>query len=90
MCILFLIFSFALWLSLTSTVGKIIYYVVFFLPTYASGEYLGGKIFSRARGLSISEAGFSPLRIFVGVCVVLGFFVLIYGAWMLMQTLFIL
>jgi len=89
LCILFLIGSFVVWLSINSTVSKIVYYVVFFLPTYACGEYLGGKIFSRARGLSISEAGFSPLRIFVGVCFVLGFFVLVYGVWFFVQTLLI-
>jgi hypothetical protein len=89
LCILFLTGSFVLWLSLNSTLSKIIYYISFFLPTYACGEYLGSKIFSRAWGLSISEAGFSPLRIFVGVCFVLGFFVLVYGVWFFMQTLLI-
>jgi hypothetical protein len=89
LCILFLIAAFVVWLSITSTVSKIIYYVVFFLPTYACGEYLGSKIFSRARGLSISEAGFSPLRIFAGVCFVLGFYVLVYGVWFFVQALHI-
>lgn len=88
-CILFLTGSFVLWLSLNSTLSKIIYYIVFFLPTYACGEYLGSKIFSRARGLSISEVGFSPLRIVVGVCFVLGFFVLVYGVRFFVHTLLI-
>jgi hypothetical protein len=88
LCILFLIGSFVVWLSITSTAGKTIYYIVFCIPTYACGGYVSGKIFSRSRGLSISEAGFSPLRIFVGVCFVLGFFVLVYGVWFFLQTLF--
>ena len=86
LCILFLVFSSVLWFSLNSTVTKIIYYLVFLIPTYACGEYLGGKIFSKPRGLSISEVGFSPLRIFVAVCFVLGFFVLVFGAWLLVQS----
>jgi len=78
-CIFFLIFSVGVWMTWNATLGRILYYILFFVPNLLCGQYLGEKIFSRAHGLSISKAGFSPLRIFVGVCFVLGFFVLVYG-----------
>jgi hypothetical protein len=87
-CILFFIGSVFVWVSLTSTVSKIIYYVVLFLPAVLCGDYLGRKLFSTSRRLSVSAVGFSPLRIFVGVCFVLGLFVLLYGIWFMLQTVF--
>jgi len=78
-CILFLIFSVGTGMSLNSTLGRTIYYLIFFLPNVFAGQYLAGKMFSRDRGLSISKASFSPLRIFVGVCLVLALFILVYG-----------
>jgi hypothetical protein len=85
LCVLFLTFSFAVWLFAISTATQIIYYILFFLPNYICGEYLAGKILPKAESLSVSRAGFSPLRIFVGLCVVVGFFTLVYGAWMLVH-----
>ena len=84
-CILFLIVSFLIWLSVGSTLGKTIYYVLFFLPNYACGEYLGGKIFSEDSSLSVSNSGFSVLRILIGVLFVLGFFGLVYGITLIMR-----
>jgi hypothetical protein len=88
LCILFFIGSVFIWLPLTSTVSRVIYYVVLFIPAILCGDYLGRKLFSHSRRLSVSAVGFSPLRIFVGVCFVLGLFVLIYGIWFILGTIF--
>src|SRR5687768_10692932 len=87
-CILFFIGSAFVWLSLTSTVSKIIYYVVLLVPALLCGDYLGRKLLANSHRLSVSAVGFSPVRIFVGVCFVLGLFVLLYGIWFILQTIF--
>jgi hypothetical protein len=82
-CLLFLAVSAGLWLSIHSSWAKALYYLLFLIPNYACGEWLGSKIFSQQRGLSISESGFSVLRVLVGVIFVLLLFGLIYGlAWL--------
>lgn len=79
-CMLFLIFSFGLWLYIDSTLGKILYYIFFLIPNYACGEELFSRIFSKKFGLSISKSGFSIVRIIVGVLLTLVLFGIIYGA----------
>ena len=86
-CILFLIFSFGLWLSIDSSGGKIFYAALFLIPNYCCGEWLGGKIFSEESGLSISKSGFSILRIIVGVLIVLVVFGVVFGIWLLIRLL---
>ena len=78
-CLLFLAISVGLWLSIETTWLKALYYLLFLLPTYACGEWLGSKVFSEERGLSISQTGFSIWRIAVGVCTVLALFGVVYG-----------
>ena len=78
-CFLFLAISVGLWLSIETFWLKVIYYLLFLLPTYACGEWLGSKIFSEARGVTISEKRFSLWRIVVGVCTALTLFGLVYG-----------
>src|SRR5690242_10446072 len=87
-CILFFIGSVFLWMSLTSTISKIIYYVVLFVPAALCGDYLGRKLLANSQRLSVSAVGFSPLRIFVGVCFALGLCVVLYGIWFMLQTVF--
>jgi hypothetical protein len=86
-CILFLIISFLIWLSVESTFCKIVYYVLLLLPNYACGEYLGSKIFSKKSGLRIANSGFSLRRILLGVFFVFGFFGLVYGITLIMRRL---
>jgi hypothetical protein len=78
-CLLFLAFSVGLWLSIDSSWTRAVYYLLFLIPNYACGEWLGSKIFSKQWGLTVSDGGFSLLRIVVGVIFVLLFFGLIYG-----------
>jgi hypothetical protein len=87
-CLLFLAVSVGLWLSFDSSWGRALYYLLFLIPNYACGEWLGSKIFSKQRGLSISESGLSVLRIVIGVIFVLLFFGLIYGLAFLGKLLF--
>ena len=86
-CLLFLTVSACVWLSIESGWAKAIYYLLFFLPTYACGEWLVSKFFSKERGLSISESGSSILRIVVALLFVLILFGLIYGLAFLMKLL---
>jgi len=74
-CVLFLAFSVVAWASLP----KALYYILFFIPNYICGEYLGGTFFSESLGESISEKDFSFKRIFVGVLLTLFLLAIIYG-----------
>ncbi len=78
-CLLFLIVSSILWLSIDSTFGRTIYWILFFLPNWFCGEWLFGRIFNDEVGMSISSEGFSVVRIIFGVLFVLVVFGLIYG-----------
>ncbi len=75
-CLLFLIFSCTLWLSIDSTIGKVLYYLLFFFPTWFCGEWLSGKIFNDDVGSMISNSEFSVARIIIGVL----FMILLFGA----------
>ena len=86
-CVLFLAASGFLWLSIDSTLGKVLYYVLFLIPNFICAEWLSGKIFSEER-LSITERWSAPVRIFTGVMV--GLVVLgamcclnLFGRWLL-------
>jgi hypothetical protein len=85
--LLFLTASACLWLSISSEWGKALYYSLFVLPNYACGQWLGSKIFSQELGLSISESGFSLLRIVIAVLFVLTLFGLVYGLAFVMKWL---
>ena len=78
-CALFVIISIAAWLLTGSTLSRIIYYIIFFIPSLLCGEYLGEKIVPRMEELSTAKVGFSPLRILIGVCFVLVLFAFVYG-----------
>ena len=75
-CVAFLIFSIYFWYLMN---GSLFYYILFSLPTFICGEYLGELIFTDHSGLSNSESGFSILRIVAGVVFVLVLFGVIYG-----------
>ena len=78
-CVLFLAISVGIWLSLETTWAKTLYYLIFLLPNYACGEWLGSKLFSEQLGLRISQSGFSIERIFIGVLTALALFGIVYG-----------
>lgn len=87
-CLLFLIVSGVLWLSIDSTFGRVIYWILFFIPSWFCGEWLFGKIFNDEAGRSISSEGFSLVRIIFGVLFVLAVFGFIYslaalGKWLM-------
>jgi hypothetical protein len=42
-------------------------FLLLYIPCYACGEWLSGKIFSENSRLSVSRSGFSVVRIFYGV-----------------------
>jgi hypothetical protein len=86
-CLVFLSISFLLWLSIKPPPGRTLYYILFLIPNYICGEYLGSKIFSEKSGLSISQSGFSILRILFGVLFVFGFFGVVYGMALLIRWL---
>ncbi len=75
-CLLFLILSCLLWLSIDSTFGKVLYYLLFFLPTWFCGEWLSGKIFNDEVGSMISNSEFSVTRVILGVL----FVVVLFGS----------
>lgn len=75
-CLLFLIISCVLWLSIDSALGRVLYYLLFFLPTWFCGEWLSGKIFNDEVGSMISNSEFSVARIIFGVL----FVVVLFGA----------
>ena len=74
-CVLFLALSVVAWKALPA----VLYYVLFLIPNYVCGEYLGGKVFSAEFSESISAEEFSVLRIFVGVLVTLFLLGVVYG-----------
>ena len=74
-CVLFLALSVVAWVALPA----ILYCVLFLIPNYVCGEYLGGKIFSAELGASVSAEEFSVLRIFVGILMTLLLLGAIYG-----------
>lgn len=75
-CLLFLILSCMVWLSIDSTSGKVLYYILFSLPTWFCGEWLSGKIFNNDVGEMISNSEFSVARIIFGVL----FVIVLFGA----------
>src|SRR5215210_571967 len=86
-CVMFLGFSMGLWLLVDSTFEKILYYVFLLLPNYICGEWLAGKLLSKTSRLSVSNSGFSIMRIIVGVVAVLSLFGLAFGITMLVKSL---
>jgi hypothetical protein len=78
-CVLFLIVSFGLWMVVDSSFEKTLYYVFFIIPNYVCAEWLAGKLFSKRSGLSVSQSGFSIMRIVVGVIFVIVVFGVAYG-----------
>ncbi len=44
-CLLFLAVSVGLWLSIDSSWARVVYYLLFLIPNYACGEWLGSRIF---------------------------------------------
>lgn len=79
LCIVFLAFSVVAWKAAVSSELLVLYYVLFSIPNYVCGEYLGGKFFSRELGMRISDKYFSVGRIFVGVLITLLMLAAIYG-----------
>lgn len=75
LCVLFLAFSASAWWALPA----VLYYILFLIPNYACGEYVGGKLFGEEFGRSISDKEFSVARILVGVVVALLLLCVIYG-----------
>ena len=75
-CLLFLTLSCLLWLSIDSAFGKVLYYLLFFLPTWFCGEWLSGKVFNDDVGSMISNSEFSVTRVIFGVL----FVVVLFGA----------
>lgn len=81
-CIVFLGISWLVGLS------NWILYLLLFIPCYACGEWLSGKIFAEGSGWSTAESGFSVLRIICGVILVLLLFGVIYGFSLIVRWLF--
>lgn len=75
LCVLFLAFSASAWWALPA----VLYYVLFFIPSYACGEYVSAKLFGEEFGRSISEKEFSVARILVGVVMTLLLLCVIHG-----------
>lgn len=87
LCLLFLIASSGLWI----VVGSQFRWLVFLLlvvPGYACGEWLSSKIFSENSGLSISQSGFSILRIIYGVIIAVALLGCIYILGLFLSRLF--
>jgi len=81
-CIVFLGIS---WLAGSS---NWILFLLLFIPCYACGEWLSGKIFAEGSGWSTADSGFSVLRIVYGVILVLLLFGVIYGFTLIVRWLF--
>ena len=85
-CLLFLIFSFGLWMLVDSTLEKVLYYVFLLLPNCFCAEWLAEKFLSKTSNLSVSNSGFSIVRIIVGVVVVLLLFGFAFGISVLLKS----
>lgn len=84
-CIVFLAICFALWLASGRSWFVLL---ILFVPCYACGEWLSSKIFSERSGLSISNSGFSIVRIIYGTIVGSLLLAGIYGiGWILFRWL---
>jgi hypothetical protein len=84
-CIVFLAICFALWLA---SGRSWLVLLILFVPCYACGEWLSSKIFSERSGLSISNSGFSIVRIIYGTIVAFLLLAGIYGiGWILFRWL---
>ena len=85
-CIVFLIIAFVVWLA---SGRSWLIWGLLLIPSWVCGDYLSDKMFSAARGRSISDKNFSIARIAYGV-VVGGLLITgIYGlGWVLYLWLF--
>lgn len=63
-------------------------FLLLFIPCYACGEWLSGKIFSERSGWSTAESGFSVLRIIYGVILTLLLLGVTYGLTMIVRWFF--